>query len=161
MSKLDIDFLLLTIGLNKPDKNFLDAEELKEMSLLKEQGNRLLKDKIFFIDPVKETNIFMQMADLLILNSENEGMPNVILEAMASGLPVLWKKLPGISDVIIRNEINGFIYSTMDEFLNKISFILKNKNILAEIGINARRFAEKELSFEILFKKLQKLLYNN
>ena len=42
----------------------------------------------------------MQAADLLCLPSKNEGVPNVILEAFASGLPVLASRVGGIPEVL-------------------------------------------------------------
>ena len=42
----------------------------------------------------------MNAADLLAVPSENEGVPNVILEAFASGLPVVASKVGGIPEVL-------------------------------------------------------------
>jgi teichuronic acid biosynthesis glycosyltransferase TuaC len=43
---------------------------------------------------------YMQAANCLLLNSHNEGLPNVILEAIACGLPVVATKVGGISEVL-------------------------------------------------------------
>jgi glycosyltransferase involved in cell wall biosynthesis len=42
---------------------------------------------------------YMQAADMLCLPSDNEGVPNVILEAFATGLPVVATRVGGISEV--------------------------------------------------------------
>jgi glycosyltransferase involved in cell wall biosynthesis len=43
---------------------------------------------------------YMQAADVLALSSENEGVPNVVLEAFASGLPVVATNVGGIHEVL-------------------------------------------------------------
>jgi glycosyltransferase involved in cell wall biosynthesis len=47
-----------------------------------------------------EVAAYMQAADLLCVPSDNEGVPNVILEAFASGLPVVATDVGGISEVL-------------------------------------------------------------
>ena len=41
--------------------------------------------------------------------SLREGMPNALLEAMSSGLPVIVSKLEGVTDWIVRDGINGLL----------------------------------------------------
>ncbi len=47
-----------------------------------------------------EISEYMRAANLLCMSSENEGVPNVILEAFASGLPVVSTNVGGISEVV-------------------------------------------------------------
>jgi glycosyltransferase involved in cell wall biosynthesis len=47
-------------------------------------------------------------ADVLVLPSEREGMPLVLLEAMAMGLPVVATDIPGNRDVVVNGE-SGFL----------------------------------------------------
>ncbi len=52
-------------------------------------------------------------ADVFVLTSDYEGMPNVVLEAMAAGLPVLATASSGTTD-LIRDGINGFLVPADD-----------------------------------------------
>ncbi len=52
-------------------------------------------------------------ADVFVLSSRNEGRPNVLAEAVASGLPVLCADLPGVVD-LVRDGENGWLFKPDD-----------------------------------------------
>ena len=52
-------------------------------------------------------------ADLFVFPSRDEGMPNVVLEAMASGLPIVATAIAG-SEELVRNGVNGYLVPTDD-----------------------------------------------
>ncbi len=52
---------------------------------------------------------FMQAADLLCVPSDNEGVPNVILEAFACGLPVVSTRVGGIHEVLTENFLGRLV----------------------------------------------------
>ena len=54
---------------------------------------------------------YLQAADVLICPSSRDGEPNVILEAMACGTPVLASDVPGINTVV-QNNLNGLLFNT-------------------------------------------------
>ena len=56
-------------------------------------------------------------ADVFILPSSNEGMPNVVLEAMACGLPVVMTPCQGSTELIFGNGIISDIYSFADAII--------------------------------------------
>jgi len=49
----------------------------------------------------------MRGADMLVFPSQNEGLGNVVVEALASGLPVVANHLPGVTDWLIEPTFNG------------------------------------------------------
>lgn len=64
-----------------------------------------LSDKIIFagIKKPEETAKYMQASDALCLTSHNEGVPNVVLEALSCGTPVVTTKVGGIPEVLPEN----------------------------------------------------------
>ena len=58
----------------------------------------------------------MRNSDCLILPSVEEGISNVVLEAMAVGLPVISSNCGGMNEVI-QDEINSFIFQNRDLIL--------------------------------------------
>ncbi|MDF1859076.1 MAG: glycosyltransferase [Verrucomicrobiales bacterium] len=55
--------------------------------------------------PPEKVALYMQAADTLCMSSKNEGLPNVILEAFASGLPVVSTNVGGVSEVVTTPEL--------------------------------------------------------
>lgn len=58
---------------------------------------------------------YMKQADLLILTSQYEGMPNVILEANACGTPVVAFNCPGAVGEMIEDGLNGFLVENQNQ----------------------------------------------
>lgn len=56
-------------------------------------------------------------ADLLAFPSDNEGLGNVMLEALCCGLPVAAARIPGVTDWIVRPEENGALCGRTPEEL--------------------------------------------
>lgn len=158
LANLKTDFLLLVIGEFDANKSFLPSLEKKEMTELKILGEKELKDKIFFTGAVSNIHKYMQIADLMVFNSENEGMPNVILEAMATGVPILCKKIPGVTDYIVQHDLNAIVYKSDTEINRHIINLSFNPLKRQELSLNARNFALQNLSFNKVVPQLIKLL---
>jgi len=60
-----------------------------------------------------EIPLWMNACDVLCLPSLNEGLPNVALEAMACGLPVVASRVGGVPE-IVRDGVNGFLIPPSD-----------------------------------------------
>ena len=59
----------------------------------------------------KSISEWMKAADIFILPSRSEGTPNSLLEAMASGLPVIASQVGGIPELIQEN-IEGLLFKS-------------------------------------------------
>ena len=59
--------------------------------------------------PPAEVARYMQAADLLCVSSDNEGVPNIVLEAFACGLPVVSTRVGGIPEVLAENFLGRLV----------------------------------------------------
>ena len=97
-------------------------------------------------------------ADIFILPSLSEGMSQVGLEAMASGLPLLCSKNCGVNDVVIEEQ-NGWILDNFDtkSIIKKLEYINKRRKMISDMGKNARETALK-YSWEEYNKKVNSII---
>lgn len=84
-----------------------------------------------------------QQGSLFVLPSENEGMSNTILEAMACGLPILMSNTGGAEE-LIRDGTNGFVLQSDSptEIAERIRFYCENPASLSVHGRASRQIAE-------------------
>lgn len=149
-------FLVVAGPVSREDK------DLKLYNSLKAYDDNL-EGKVFFISYTDRIEDLYKTADIFILPSTNEGMPNVILEAMASGLSCLVNKVSGAEDVI--NGENGMFFDVEkpETFLRGL-FALNDQSLRVEMGKNARELAVRDFSIESVADKyinLYKEMLNN
>jgi len=106
----------------------------------------VLSENIYFHgfithDKIKKTYI---NSDVFVFPSFTEGMTLAGLEAMGSGLPIICTHNSGVNDLVINGK-NGFVIPVGDfrSIKNKIQWFINNKNLIPEMGINAKQTAEK------------------
>jgi glycosyltransferase involved in cell wall biosynthesis len=100
-------------------------------------------EAIEFRGQEREMTGLYQEADILVLTSEFEGTPNVALEAMASGLPVVAVKVGGVPE-IVENNMTGFLLEEYDELkmADLILRLINQPDLRYKLGRAARRFVE-------------------
>ena len=74
-----------------------DGSMRHEMNTLAEQGPR---GRIHCLGQRKDVRAWMARSELLLLPTRYEGMPNVILEAMIEGLPVVTTRVEGVAELL-------------------------------------------------------------
>ena len=96
-----------------------------------------LPSNCHFVGNIPNAGALCSKADLLMLSSDYEGLPMVILEAMSFGKPVVASNVGGISE-IVRNDINGYtLENNAQLFAEKIQYILENKDVYSKFSQNA------------------------
>lgn len=97
---------------------------------------------------------YYQNADLFILPSAKEGMPNVVLEAMACGLPIVMTPCEGSKELIGEN---GKVVP-VQEFEREIEKIISNDNMRKTMAEESRKRVEEAFSWNSTINKYEKLI---
>jgi len=103
------DLLLKTFALLPKNYRLIIIGGGNEEKDLKRLASTLcIEKRIVFLGLLRNPYPYMAKSNLLILTSEHEGFPNVLLEANSLGMPIVsFNCLGGISDIILQGE-NGF-----------------------------------------------------
>lgn len=117
-------------------------------------SDRSLNNKAKFVGwiPHEKLPKYLNDLKLLVLPSYTEGLPNIMLEAMACGTVVLATPVGAMPDVI-KDEETGFIMEdNSPECIARNIIRALNYPSLEEIARNARALVEKEFTYEVAVK---------
>lgn len=118
------------------------------------------KDIIEFVGQKNKTDIlkYYQKADIFVLPSKKEGMPNVVLEAMACGLPIIMSNCEGSKELVVEN---GFV-AEIEKIPDLLIRLCNNEEERVNMGINSRKRIQKLFSWDIIveeyIKKMEDIL---
>ncbi len=121
-----------------------------------------LRNLVKLVGFKKKAYEYINSADLFVLTSKYEGLPNVLLEAQYLGIPIISSDCPTGPKEILINGKAGTLYKTGNyhDLSNKIKFFIKDKFHF----INQVKFAKKKINrFEnnIFLQKYNKILIKN
>jgi teichuronic acid biosynthesis glycosyltransferase TuaC len=103
-----------------------------------------LADCVHIIGYLDDPSPYYRISDIFVFASYEEGLPNVLIEAMAYRLPVVARLLPGVSDYIIHSGITGFLFSDPDEYCALIERLAADLCLRDSIGKAARAHVEQK-----------------
>lgn len=119
-----------------------------------------LEDKVTFtglITPNTEFLKYYNAADVFVFPSAAEGMSNNMLEAMASGLPIIMTPTGGAEE-LVRDGVNGYIikFNDSDDIAEKLGQLINNPRLAENMGRESRRIAE-QMSWRKVAQDYQKI----
>lgn len=121
-------------------------------NIVKENG---LGNNIHFLGNRDDVPQLLRISNVVVSASKREGLPVNVLEAFASGLPVVTLNCRGMKD-LIKNKCNGFIVYNENEFVNEIENLYSNCEMEKEIGDNALKVSN-NYNIEKIVKKVEKI----
>jgi glycosyltransferase involved in cell wall biosynthesis len=130
-----------------PDYELIIYGEGPNRQTLSEQARELgISNKVYFPGYSLELGKKIEAASMFVLSSDYEGMPNVLMEAMALGLPCVSTDCPcGGPRLLIQDGINGILVpvgnaEAMAEAMDKV---LSNERFSVQLGQNASKIVER------------------
>jgi glycosyltransferase involved in cell wall biosynthesis len=156
--KLDISFKYIILGEYHLEKNHHLYNKHKEINEIYEKGKQILKDKVLFVGYQPNIIEYYQAANVFLMNSCQEGIPNSLLEAMACGLPIVCNKMAGLEDYLTFNNNNCLLFTEVNEIPPLIKKLYSNHKLSAGLSQNASDIISKNFSFEKVYENLKKCL---
>jgi len=141
-----------------------DGDLKKELMVLISQLG--LDDKIKLLGSLENNKVkeLMKESDIFLLTSvtssvgDMEGIPVSLMEAMATGLPVISTYHSGIPE-LVEDGKSGFLVpeKNVDALVEKLEYLIENHQIWSEMGKAGRKFVEENFNINVLNKRLEKL----
>lgn len=150
----DVKDKILVLAHNNPHIIFhITGPEVKKHI----QGfNIMIYDKIYG----KQKLQLFSLCSIFLLPTHNEGFPNALLEAMASGMSIITTNIPQINCLVKDGkECLLMTPGASIEFKDKLQQLIKDRVYAKQLGINARKLVEKKYSSDKIDEYLRSL-YN-
>jgi len=168
--------LIVSIGRISPEKGQIDL--IEALALLKAEGRCVsamlvgdgpdrervweracalgLQDSLIMPGYVAHPERVLEEADLLVLPSHTEGLPNVVLEALAMGVPVLATRVGGTPEVILEGETGRLVVPrSPDSLARAIADFIANPAPWRQMAARGRALVETTFNFQTRTRKLE------
>lgn len=154
--------------LNKfPDTKFIFVGSGKDLIELKEKTIKMGVDNNVYLAGYiseKEKQEYFKKSHIFVFPTEHaEGFPTVVLEAMASGMPLITTAVAGLKDALIDGKQGLIILSDppkSEEVSHKIIQLLENKKYMKEISEKNIIEAKEKYDVKKICKQIE-IIYND
>lgn len=112
-----------------------------EQALLAQCARLKLEDSILFTEPTRNVKVYYQNSSIFVMSSRFEGLPLVLIEAKAYGLPIVSFDCETGPREIIRNHIDGVLVPAADtqKLAEAIADLMANDEKRKLFGFNSQQ----------------------
>jgi glycosyltransferase involved in cell wall biosynthesis len=114
-----------------------------------------LREKCIFVGNKRNVEDYYPACDLTVLPSRHEGMPNVILESLACGVPVVATRVAD-NEILVPDGKVGFIVESEDAvgLATRIRELLDDSVLREKLGATARSWIVENFSADRMAEKM-------
>jgi glycosyltransferase involved in cell wall biosynthesis len=145
-----------------PDLGLVVVGDGPERLRLERRARELgVSDRVYFAGQrsKKEALGLMAACDLFVLNSVHEGLPHVVLEAMALGLPVVATAAGGTPEVVRDGETGVLVPGRYGTLGASLSALARDPALRRRLGRAARQWIGERLSAETMIRLTEETLF--
>jgi glycosyltransferase involved in cell wall biosynthesis len=112
---------------------------------------------VTFAGPAQDPAPYYALADIFVLPSHREGLPNVVLEAQASGKHVVGASATGTVDVVADGK-TGLLFPVADAtaLSESIASLLTDKDLASRLGIAGQEQVKRRFRQERIWQALHR-----
>jgi glycosyltransferase involved in cell wall biosynthesis len=118
-----------------------------------------LTEVVTFAGSVEDVSAHLAWSDLLILTSETEGLPGVVLEAAAAGVPAVAFDVGGTAETIVPGETGELVTpGDVERLADAVATLAGDRGTITAMGERARAFAAERYSLDRAVEHYHRIL---
>ncbi len=108
-------------------------------------------DNVVYLGEQDDVNLYFQLMGVLLVTSQTEGMPMVIMEGFSYGVLVISTKVGGVPEAVIEG-ITGFLceFGDSEEIVKKIDYLLNNNAMRSKMATNCLDHYSRKYSSRVM-----------
>jgi glycosyltransferase involved in cell wall biosynthesis len=120
-----------------------------------------ISEKVMFTGLIDNVNEYMKASDIFVFPSRAEGFGTVVVEAMATGLPVIAVNIPGVTESIIEDGQDGIIVREEEpgKIETAVNRLLQDEELYQHICKNALRKVLTNFTNEVIDKQYEQIYF--
>lgn len=159
--KLLIDAIADLVSENVDVELTIAGEGVLRQDYRQQAADRGISDRLILPGSLTDMASFYQSLDIFALPSFSEGMPLVVLEAMACGRCIVAAAIPGMEEAV-HSEVNGRLFEIGDvqSLTTALRKLLNDRARLAQMGMASRQIAVQEFSLTTMARAIESIYHN-
>lgn len=120
-----------------------------------------LEKHLVFLNETSEIDVVYQQADVLLLTSRLDPLPNVAIDALCEGLPVVcFENTTGIADILLDEGLGGHCvagYLDGQDMAQKLLVLASDRNAYEDVASRSRQLASTRFNMDEYVQQLERI----